>query len=60
VSVNATGLNALRTGRPYPNGRAFADDVHELTNAKCTYTEGGRKILAVMWKDSKRYAATGG
>lgn len=60
VYVNTAGLEALQRGTPYPNGTVFTDDVHDFTQEKGTYTEGPRKLLAVMVKDSTRYSATGG
>jgi Cytochrome P460 len=60
VSVNAIGLKALKSGATYPDKSAFASDVHEFTLADGVYGEGARKAVAVMVKDAKKYAATGG
>jgi hypothetical protein len=38
----------------------FATDLHEFTISDGSYVEGARKALAVMVKDSKKYAPTGG
>jgi hypothetical protein len=37
----------------------FATDLHEFTISDGSYVEGARKALAVMVKDSKKYAPTG-
>lgn len=60
VSVNAIGLKALKSGGTYPDNSVFASDVHEFTVTDGVYSEGARKALAVMVKDAKKYAATGG
>ncbi len=36
------------------------DDIHAFTLASGVYSEGSRKALSVMVKDSKTYMATGG
>jgi hypothetical protein len=35
-------------------------DLHEFTVSDGSYVEGARKALAIMVKDSKKYASTGG
>jgi hypothetical protein len=60
VSVNAVGLPALKKGVAFPDKTMFVSDLHEFTVNDGSYSEGGRKILALMVKDSKKYATTGG
>ena len=60
VHVNSTGEAALRKGGPYPNGTVFLIDLHEFSLVDGAYVEGALKGLAVMAKDSKHYASTGG
>jgi hypothetical protein len=60
VSINSTGEAALKKGGPYPDRTAFVSDVHEFTVSEGSYVEGPRKVLAIMVKDKKKYAATGG
>ena len=60
VYVNAIGLKALKSGGTYADGSVFASDVHEFNLADGVYSEGKRKGVAVMVKDAKKYAATGG
>jgi hypothetical protein len=60
VHVNTTGLAALKKGGPYPNKTMFVTDLHDFTVSDGSYVEGARKGLAVMVKDTKKYASTGG
>jgi hypothetical protein len=38
----------------------FVTDLHEFTVSDGSYVEGASKALAIMVKDSKKYASTGG
>jgi len=60
IYVNSVGEAALKKGGPYPNRSVFTTDLHEFTVSDGSYVEGPRKALAVMVKDSKKYASTGG
>jgi len=60
VYINSAGEAALKKGGPYPNKTMFVTDLHEITVSDGSYVEGARKALAVMLKDSKKYASTGG
>jgi hypothetical protein len=60
IHVNSAGEAALKKGGPYPDKTIFLSDVHDFTVSDGTYVEGPQKILAVMVKDKKKYAATGG
>jgi hypothetical protein len=60
VHVNSVGEPALRKGGPYPNRTVFLTDLHDFSVADGSYVEGALKGLAVMVKDSKKYASTGG
>lgn len=60
VYVNSKGQAALKKGIPYPDKTAFVSDVHEFTMSDGSYVEGPRKGLAIMVKDQKKYASTGG
>jgi cytochrome P460 len=60
ISVNAVGLPALREGTAFPDRTMFVSDVHDFMVSEGSYVEGGRKVLALMVKDAKKYAATGG
>jgi hypothetical protein len=60
VYINATGEAALQKGGPYPDQTMFVTDLHDFTISDGSYVEGPRKGLAVMLKDSAKYASTGG
>jgi hypothetical protein len=60
VYINATGLPALKKGGPYPDKSMFVTDLHDFTISDGSYVEGARKGIAVMVKDAKKYASTGG
>jgi hypothetical protein len=62
IYVNAVGFDRLKRGgaTPYPDGTVFVDDVREFAADENVYRQGGRKFIALMIKDSKKYASTGG
>lgn len=60
VHVNSVGEAALKKGGPYPNGTMFMTDLHDFAVVDGSYVEGALKGLALMVKDSKKYASTGG
>jgi hypothetical protein len=60
VHVNSVGEPALKKGGPYPDRTVFITDLHDFAVVDGSYVEGALKGLAVMVKDSKKYASTGG
>lgn len=61
VYVNAKGAEVMRGGgASYPDGTVFVFDLLEANLERGAYVEGKRKVLAVMVKDRKRFAPTGG
>src|SRR5215470_715034 len=60
VYVNSVGEAALKKRGPYPDKSMFVTDLHDFTVSDGSYVEGARKGIAVMVKDSKKYASTGG
>ena len=60
VYINSTGGAALRKGEPYPDKTVLLIDLHEFTVSDGSYVEGPRKATAIMLKDVKKYASTGG
>ena len=60
VYINSVGLPALKKGGPYPDRTVFVTDLHEFSIADGSYVMGKLKGIAVMVKDAKKYAATGG
>jgi hypothetical protein len=60
VYVNSTGETALKKGGPYPDKTVFVVDLHDFTISDGSTVEGPRKATAIMLKDKKKYASTGG
>jgi hypothetical protein len=60
IYANDKALKALKQGKPFPDGSVFAFDLLESPTAEGAITEGNRKVLGVMEKDSKAFASTGG
>jgi hypothetical protein len=60
VYINSTGETALKKGDPYPDKTVFLVDLHDFTFSEGSYVEGLRKATAIMLKDKRRYASTGG
>jgi hypothetical protein len=60
VYINSTGETALKKGEPYPDKTVLLVDLHEFVTSDGSYVEGPRKATAVMLKDKKKYASTGG
>lgn len=60
VYANETALRALRAGGPFDDGAVLVFDLLEATRADSAVTEGARKVVGVMHKDRRRFAATGG
>src|ERR1700730_9674747 len=60
VHVNPVGEPALKTRGPYPDGSMFLTDLQDFSVVDGSYVEGALKGLALMQKDSQRFAATGG
>ena len=60
VHVNSVGEAALKKGGPYPDRSVFVTDLHEFSVSDGSFVMGNRKGLAVMVKNAKKYAATGG
>jgi hypothetical protein len=59
-NINSTGETALKKGEPYPDKTVFLVDLHEFTISDGSYVEGPCKVTAIMRKDKKKYASTGG
>jgi hypothetical protein len=60
VYVNSRGAAAARAGGPYPDGTVFVFDLLEAPAQGGAITEGARKFVAVMVKDTAAFADTGG
>ena len=57
--ANPLALQGYKTGK-FPDGAVIVFDLLEAKSADAALTEGARKVVGVMHKDSKRFAATGG
>ena len=57
--ANAAALKGYRSGN-WPDGAVIVFDLLEAKSAGSTVTEGSRKVVGVMHRDAKKYAATGG
>jgi hypothetical protein len=60
VYLSPGGVRMLKNGKPYPDGTVFVDDIRAFTIQDGTYVPGDHKVLAVMVRNAKKYAATGG
>ena len=60
VYANEKAFDALIAGKPYPDGSVFVSDVLTAAEHNHVLTEGPRKFIAVMQKESKEAADTGG
>ncbi len=57
--ANLEAMKGYATGK-FPDGSIIAFDLLEAMRADGAVSEGARKVLGVMVKDSKRFATTGG
>ena len=60
VYVNEAGWKALRLGSTFPDGAEFVFDLYDIRTYQGAIEARGRKLLAVMKKNSKLYPDTGG
>jgi hypothetical protein len=56
---NEAAMRGYREGK-FPDGAVIVFDLLEAVAADHTVTEGSRKIVGVMHRDAKKFAATGG
>jgi hypothetical protein len=59
IYANEAAMRGYRKGR-FADGSIIVFDLHEATRSEGTITAGPRKVLGVMEKNTRRYAATGG
>jgi hypothetical protein len=59
VYANDKALEGYGKGR-FPDGAVIIFDLLEATRADNAITEGPRKVVGVMHKDARQFAATGG
>lgn len=59
IYANDKALKGYR-GKKFPDGAVIIFDLLDAVQADNTLTEGPRKVVGVMHKNSKQFAATGG
>jgi hypothetical protein len=57
--ANPKAVAGYKSGK-FPDGAIVVFDLLEAKSADRAVTEGARKVVGVMHKDAKKYAATGG
>lgn len=57
--ANPKAIEGYKAGK-FPDGSVIVFDLLEASRKDSAVTEGPRKVLGVMHKDAKKYAATGG
>ena len=57
--ANQKAVAGYKSGK-FPDGAIIVFDLLEAKSADNAVTEGGRKVVGVMHKNAKKYAATGG
>jgi hypothetical protein len=57
--ANDKAIQGYRSGK-FPDGAVIVFDLLTAVSAEHAITEGERKVLGVMVKDAKKFAATGG
>ena len=60
VYVNDTGLPSLQQGRAYADGSILVFDLYDISSGRGAIETRSRKFIAVMKKNAKLYAQTGG
>jgi len=60
IYANALALEALQANSEFPDGAVLVFDLLEARRENQSLTEGSRKVVGVMQKDSKAFTATGG
>jgi|SRR6187399_740614 hypothetical protein len=57
--ANEQAMTGYRTGK-FPDGAVIVFDLLEASDKDHAVTEGARKVVGVMHRDERKYAATGG
>lgn len=60
IYANQTALKGYKSGGKFKDGSIIIFDLFDAVSADNAISEGGRKVLAVMEKDSKKFKDTGG
>lgn len=59
IYANDKAMRGYRTGK-FPDGSVIVFDLLDAKFENNTYVEGERKVVGVMYKDSKKFKDTGG
>jgi len=59
IYANRRAMMGYKTGK-FPDGAVIVFDLLEATGDSTAFTEGRRKLVGVMVRDTRGYAATGG
>ncbi|CUS99031.1 cytochrome P460 family protein [Candidatus Chrysopegis kryptomonas] len=59
IYANSKALTGYKTGK-FPDGSVIVFDLLEAKFENNTYVEGERKVVGVMYKDSRKFKETGG
>lgn len=59
IYANADAVKGLESGK-FPDGAILVFDLLDVKESNGSTTEGARKKIEIMVKDSQRYASTGG
>lgn len=60
IYANDRALEGYRSGKAFPDGAVIVFDLLDAASGNGAITEGTRKVVGVMQRDAKRFAATGG
>lgn len=60
IYANDKALEGYKNGRAFPNGSVIVFDLLETVESDNAITEGNRKVVGVMQKNSELFAETGG
>ena len=60
IYANDRALKAMQSGKPFPDGAVLVFDLLEARQEDHAIVEGPSKVVGVMHKNSKKFAATGG
>ena len=60
IYANGKALEGYRKGGAFPNGAVIVFDLLDVKSGGGAIEEGPRKVVGVMVKDDRKYAATGG
>lgn len=60
IYANKTALDGYNAGNKFKNGSVIVFDLLDVVNADNAVSEGNRKVVGVMEKDSKKYKETNG